>query len=66
MIKRSQAAIIEQEIKALSDEALSDEALFDEWRELFTRFRRDGKLPNPDRDRFHFLSKELAARGVLT
>mgnify|MGYP003527220697 FL=1 len=61
MIKRSQAAIIEQEIKALSDEAL-----FDEWRELFTRFRRDGKLPNPDRDRFHFLSKELAARGVLT
>lgn len=61
MIKRDQAVIIEQEIKALSDEAL-----FDEWRELFTRFRRDGKLPNPDRDRFHFLSKELAARGVLT
>lgn len=61
MIKRSQAAIIEQEIKALSDEAL-----FDEWRELFTRFRRDGKLPNPDRTRFLFLSKELAARGVLT
>lgn len=61
MIKRSQAAIIEQEIKALSDEAL-----FDEWRELFTRFRRDGKLPNPDRDRFRFLSKELTARGALT
>lgn len=47
MIKRDQAVIIEQEIKALSDEAL-----FDEWRELFTRFRRDGKLPNSDRDRF--------------
>lgn len=61
MIKRDQAVIIEQEIKALSDEAL-----FDEWRELFTRFRRDGKLPNPDRTRFLFLSKELAARGVLT
>lgn len=61
MIKRSQTAIIEQEIKALSDEAL-----FDGWRELFTRFRWDGKLPNPDRTRFLFLSKELAARGALT
>jgi hypothetical protein len=45
---------------------LSDEDLFDEWRELFIRFRWDGKLPNPDRTRFHFLSEELAARGVLT
>jgi hypothetical protein len=45
---------------------LSDEDLSDEWRELFIRFRRGGKLPDPDRTRFHFLSKELAARGVLT
>ena len=45
---------------------LSDEDLFTEWRTLFSRFRRDGQLPDSERRLFQILSKELAARGALT
>lgn len=36
------------------------EKLFDEWRELFTLYRRDGKLPKVARARFKELSLSLS------
>lgn len=44
----------------LTDEEF--QSLFEEWKELFTRFRKDGSLPEEERKRLRELSARLQER----
>jgi sulfite reductase beta subunit-like hemoprotein len=46
-------------------EVLDISSVFDEWRGLFTLYRNNGYLPEVDRARFRYLSKELRRKGII-
>jgi hypothetical protein len=45
---------------------LSDDNLFSEWKDWFTFYRNQGKLPEDDRKYFRKLSGEMKKRGLVS
>jgi len=44
---------------------MTDEELFDSWKELFTKYRSIGYLPDDERKEFIKLSNEMRKRGLI-
>jgi hypothetical protein len=53
-----------EKVKDIS--TLTDDNLFSEWKDWFTIYRNEGKLPEDERKYFRKLSGEMKKRGLVS